>query len=214
VRRGKKGRPGYLFRSVTSEAKAAVPVEGQLALDLADPVVIEKRSRGFSWGTVVHGALAAMAGGLDDAELRAVGRGLLLENERPLDAHGEPTELDELVNSVYSSSLWERARGADEIVVEVPFSTRVPTLESTGDPGHADVKRYVECVIDLAFRGADGWTIADYKTDIGTDPEFPLCQTSYRRQVELYAACWTRLTEAPIKERIILYTAQLREETW
>lgn len=166
---------------------------------------------------MVHGALAAAAGGLEDAELRAVGRGLLLENERPLDAYGEPHEVDELVamvNSVYGSQLWKRARSAEEILVEVPFSTRVPALESSEDPGRADAKRYVEGVIDLAFREADGWTIADYKTDVGTDPEFPIRQASCRRQVELYAQCWTQLTEAPIKERIILYTAQLREETW
>jgi ATP-dependent helicase/nuclease subunit A len=231
VRRGKKSRPGYSFRPVTSEAKTTVPVESQMALDMsgpggeelgsaelaAGPAEIEKRSRGFSWGTVVHGALAVAAGGLEDAELRAVGRGLLVENERPLDAYGEPHEVDELValvNSVYGSPLWKRARSAEEILVEVPFSTRVPALESSEDPGRADSKRYVEGVIDLAFREADGWTIADYKTDVGTDPEFPIRQASYRRQVELYAQCWTQLTEAPIKERIILYTAQLREETW
>jgi len=33
------------------------------------------------------------------------------------------------------------------------------------------------------------WTIADYKTDVGTDPDFEERKVAYRRQVEMYAAC-------------------------
>ena len=150
VRRDKRGRPGYLFQSVTSVAKTAKKGEAQLALDLesARPEIAEvptaapaaaptedkppeQRSRGFSWGTVVHGALAAAAGELSEEALEGVCRGLLLENERPLDAEGEPTELAslvELVEVVRTSSLWERARVAERTLVEVPFSTRVPVL--------------------------------------------------------------------------------------
>ena len=64
----------------------------------------------------------------------------------------------------------------------------------------------------LAFREADGWTIADYKTDVGTDPDFPYREEAYRRQVELYATCWNHLTDELVKERIIFYTTQQREE--
>lgn len=96
VRRDKKGRPGYLFQSVTSVAKTAEKGEAQLALDLESgrPEIAEvpagaptedrppeQRSRGFSWGTVVHGALAAAAGELSEEALEGVCRGLLLENE-------------------------------------------------------------------------------------------------------------------------------------
>ena len=219
VRREKKGRAGYVFRSVTSEAKAAVVDEPQLVLDLerSDEAAVEQRSRGFSWGTVVHGALAAATAGLAEVDLRAVGRALLIENERPLDSEGEPTELDELVDLVMAmgaSGLWQRARAAEHTLVEVPFSTRVSGLESFGESGRDECERYVEGVIDLAFRDEEGWTIADYKTDIGTDPGFPVRQAAYRRQVELYAACWSHLTEEPIKERIIFYTAQQLEDVW
>ena len=232
VRRDKKGRPGYLFQSVTSVAKTAEKGEAQLALDLESgrPEIAEvpagaptedrppeQRSRGFSWGTVVHGALAAAAGELSEEALEGVCRGLLLENERPLDAEGEPTELASLValvEVVRTSSLWERARAAERTLVEVPFSTRVPELETAERSGKVETSRYVEGVIDLAFRDSDGWTIADYKTDVGTDPDFPSREKAYRRQVELYATCWSRLTDEPVKERIIFYTTQQREEVW
>ncbi len=251
VRRDKKGRPGYRFRSVTSVAKetggpepplvveqplaAEQPSasEPQFALDFgtvsAEPDSSDEaeggssdhevahRSRGFSWGTVVHGVLAAAAAELTAAELRAVGRALLLENERPLDSGGEPTELDELValvDVVRASSLWERAQAADQTLVEIPFSTRMPELESAERSGKAGTMSYVEGVIDLAFRESDGWIIADYKTDIGTDPDFVDRQNTYRKQVEMYAACWTRLTDEPVKERIVFYTTQQRQDAW
>ena len=175
------------------------------------------RSRGFSWGTVVHGALAAAAGELSEGALEGVCRALLVENERPIDAEGEPTELSELVELVEivsRSSLWKRARAAEQTLVEVPFSTRVPELETAGRSGKVETSRYVEGVIDLAFREADGWTIADYKTDVGTDPEFAGRKDAYRRQVELYATCWSRLTGEPVKQRIIFYTTREEETVW
>ncbi len=223
VMRDKKGRPGYRFRSVTSVAKASADGEPQLALDLgsADADVggteIVGRSRGFSWGTVVHGALAAAAGELTDQALQAVCRALLLENDRPVDAEGEPTEdaeLVALVGAVSRSPLWERARAAEQTLVEVPFSTRVPALESTERSGKVETMTYVEGVIDLAFREAEGWTIADYKTDVGTDPGFPDRKKAYRRQVEMYASCWSSLTGEPVKERIIFYTTRQQQDVW
>jgi ATP-dependent exoDNAse (exonuclease V) beta subunit len=39
-------------------------------------------------------------------------------------------------------------------------------------------------VIDLAFEGAEGWTVVDFKTD----EEFRGNESAYRRQVGMYAA--------------------------
>ena len=72
----------------------------------------------------------------------------------------------------------------------------------------------IEGVLDLAFREPDGWVIADYKTDVGTDPDFATRSEAYRRQVELYARAWTRLTGEAVKERVLFYTAQGRIESW
>jgi ATP-dependent helicase/nuclease subunit A len=78
----------------------------------------------------------------------------------------------------------------------------------------AERDEVLEGVIDLVFREGDGWVVADYKTDVGTDPDFPGRLVSYRRQVELYADAWTRLTGEPVKERVLFFTAQDRIETW
>ena len=209
----------YDFRSVTSVAKAheqSAP-QLQLRLDETQGPVPDRPSRGFSWGTVVHGALAAAAEGrLSQESMTRICRALLVENERPVDANGEPAELDELlalIESVSGSDLWRRARAAERLLVEMPFSTPVPPGAQAAD-GRAGPSLYVEGVIDLAFMEADGWTIADYKTDVGTDPGFPARHESYCKQVDLYAECWSRLTGEPVKERILFYTTQQRQEVW
>jgi ATP-dependent exoDNAse (exonuclease V) beta subunit len=83
--------------------------------------------------------------------------------------------------------------------------------EEDGGTGPIDV---LEGVIDLAFREADGWVIADYKTDVGTDPDFAARKVAYRRQVELYAEAWAALTGEPVKERVLFFTSQDRIESW
>jgi ATP-dependent helicase/nuclease subunit A len=187
---------------------------------------------------------------------------------RPLDDHGEPTELRELVELVAvvrASELWARAAAAERSLAEVAFAipglarraetparsdTPRRSVEPTGrrqldlfgasaddDPAlfgapargaRADVDSaqpddvlegedgvtVLEGVVDLAFREADGWVIADYKTDVGTDPDFVERSKAYRRQVDLYAEAWSRLTGEPVKERVLFYTAQRRIETW
>jgi ATP-dependent exoDNAse (exonuclease V) beta subunit len=214
--------------------------------------------RGYEWGSAVHGALAAAARAPGTEALRATCRDLLVEHGRPLDDHGEPLELAELldlVRAVQASDLWTRAMRADRVLSEVAFAfpgwrpedgARVdesdskrtherPQLDLFGQPAVAGAARgpaadgsapaptadapdgppiLLEGVIDLAFREPDGWVVADYKTDVGTDPEFAARQLSYRRQVELYADAWAKLTGDPVKERVILFTAQGRTERW
>ena len=181
------------------------------------------------------------------------------------------------MRSVRASKLWDRAREADRVLAEIPFSlsgietppaaddeptpepvpeepvrrqldlfASVPELQS-GQPGGRTGERgrppgvseeiagtevgedrgeepgedrglaertVLEGIIDLAFLEEDGWVIADYKTDVGTDPDFPARERAYRHQVELYAQAWQRLTGEPVKERVLYFTAQDRLERW
>jgi ATP-dependent exoDNAse (exonuclease V) beta subunit len=203
--------------------------------------------RGAEWGTVVHRALQLAAGSAVE-ELRTICRGILTEADRPLTEHGEPTELDELVDLVtgfHASPLWQRARAADPVLIEVPFAIAfsaedaarlgIPALDGPvgGDSRAAGAagadgeragitlspprpRQIVEGVIDLAFRDADGgWIIADYKTDIFANDTIRRARTEqYRRQVDLYALCWARLTGEPVKERVLVFTGEGRKERW
>jgi ATP-dependent helicase/nuclease subunit A len=260
--------PTFVHESVTTLAKGAESQVGETPTARGrDPA---SELRGFSWGSVVHGALAAAAGTPDPDAVRATCRDLLVEHGRPLDDHGEPTELVELVSlvgSVQRSSLWDRARRAERMLAEVPFAAPAAAVPDAGaggvgtlPPGDGSAdddgrsgrpgggsgrarrqldlfggdhprparsedpppeessqggpQRVVEGVIDLAFKEAEGWVIADYKTDVGTDPDFARREVSYRRQVELYAEAWSRLTGEPVKERVLFFTTQDRLEHW
>lgn len=198
--------------------------------------------RGPEWGTVVHRALQ-LAADTSPEELRTICRGILIDAERPLTEHGEPTELDELLAAVtgfHASPLWERARAADPVLVETPFAIAFSPEEaqrlgipsgraaggSTGEHGedaasgeqreHPAPLQLVEGVIDLAFRNPDGaWTIVDYKTDLFANDAVRHARTEqYRRQVDLYALCWTRLTGEPVTERVLVFTGEGREVRW
>ena len=85
--------------------------------------------------------------------------------------------------------------------------------EPSGEEEEA-LLQVIEGVVDLAFREDGGWVIADYKTDLGTDPDFSSRLKAYRQQVDLYADAWARLTGDPVKERILFFTAQDRVESW
>jgi ATP-dependent helicase/nuclease subunit A len=92
-----------------------------------------------------------------------------------------------------------------------------PSGDGSGRAGEApapEAPTVLEGVVDLAFRERGGWVIADYKTDVGTDPDFARRAEGYRRQVDLYARAWSSLTGEPVKERVLFFTAQNRVESW
>jgi ATP-dependent helicase/nuclease subunit A len=202
-RRRELACPGYRVQSVTSLAGRDVPDA-------------PARGRGAEWGTAVHHALEAAARGASGLSLRAVCRAALVDAERPADEHGDPVELDELlalVEGVLASDVWARAAAAEHRLAEVPFA-----LHLTAEEAHAlgaaaageSCAMLVEGVIDLAFREAGAWTIVDYKTGAPDDARME----RYRRQVDLYAACWERITGEPVSGRVVVLAGEGAEVGW
>ncbi|MGH7480919.1 MAG: 3'-5' exonuclease, partial [Longimicrobiales bacterium] len=201
-------RPSYATAAITRLA-AASGDPGTAAIvsvdALADDVEPFERPDldALTWGTIVHRALEAVGRG--PRTPRAVCRNVLVEAGAPIDPAGEPRDLDaltSLVDSVTRSRIWARARHADHRLVEVPFA-------EARSAGGLEIR---EGVIDLAFRGPDGWVIVDYKTDATrADAER---RTRHRRQVELYAESWTRMTGEPVVERVIFYVRAGTVERW
>jgi ATP-dependent exoDNAse (exonuclease V) beta subunit len=70
----------------------------------------------------------------------------------------------------------------------------------------------VDGVVDLAFRASGAWTLVDYKTGAG-DPAGARI-AGYRRQVDLYAACWQRITGEPVGGRVVVLADEGREVAW
>ncbi|MDE2677500.1 MAG: UvrD-helicase domain-containing protein [Gemmatimonadota bacterium] len=209
--------PTYRLDSVTRRAKTdaaagedsttgAVP---SLHTEAFAPPGLRPATGGFEWGSVVHEVLAAAGEGTTGDALIKLARDLLVEYERPVDSAGAPTELEALiamVESVRGSEIWNRAMAAGERHAEIPFA-----VNAGPGPGRGDV---IEGVIDLVFREAEKWVVADYKTDTGDDPDFMERVVRYRAQVDVYAQCWERLTGEEVAERVILFTSQGRTESW
>jgi len=177
--------------------------------------------RGADWGSSVHAALEAAGKGASGQKLRDMSRTILLDNELPTDADGQPKDLDELiglVDAVLTSEVWRRAREAEQLLMEVPFSVSSGTREAgRQDTAARDEQLDVlEGIIDLAFKEPDGWVLVDYKTDqIDDQAILERRLERYRDQVDLYAFCWQNLTGEPVKERRILWLGMERpDEVW
>jgi ATP-dependent exoDNAse (exonuclease V) beta subunit len=122
---------------------------------------------------------------------------------------------------------WRVDEQEERTPADEPATTERPQLDLFGGPVESAVRDgeatstkpggppiVLEGVIDLAFLERGAWVIADYKTDVGADPEFASRKAAYRRQVEIYAQAWASLTGDPVKERVLFFTAQGREERW
>ena len=168
--------------------------------------------RGPEWGDAVHFTLQAAAQGTTGTALQACARNALLLADCPTDDQGEPlwlAELMALVAAMQQSELWQRARAAQRVFYEVPFELRLSPEEwATLGAGPATaVPELLTGRIDLVFQEPDGWVIADYKTDVAEPRVIRARSEQYRRQVDVYAACWERLTGMPVKERRLVFTA-------
>ncbi|MCY3808551.1 MAG: UvrD-helicase domain-containing protein [Gemmatimonadetes bacterium] len=166
-------------------------------------------SGGREWGSVVHQTLAIAAEGVRGESLDRLARDLLAGRGRIARDGGEPPDIAallSLVASVRASPIWKRAMASDEHLVELPFS-----LAKAASGEHREV---LEGVIDLVFREGDRWCVVDYKADRGDDPDFASRVEEYRAQVDLYARCWEELTGAEVGERVLLFVAQGRAESW
>ncbi len=218
-RRKALATPGYRAAAVRTRVKgdaAAAPEAIVLRPINAD-------DDGMAWGKLVHGALEAAGRGRTDSELRDACRALLLASEdRPVDAHGEPLELDPLLNvvaSVTRSAVWQRARAAARMLVEVPFALALPAQEYADAFVPADAAgkaptEVIDGVIDLIFREDGGWIVVDYKSDRAGGNVDATTKAQYRSQVDLYGRCWARLTGEPVAQCMILFTADGSTLSW
>jgi ATP-dependent helicase/nuclease subunit A len=214
--RAARARPGYAFHTVTGLVKgdggppASTPDDEAPAPD--DVTIRWRLARadsggpgGLEWGNAVHQVLEAAGRKIEGDALRAAARTALLENDRPVEG-GEPTELElllDLVVRVREDELWRRAEDAEHRLVEQPF-----VVENATD----GMTRYMEGVIDLAFLEADGWTVVDYKTDRGDDPELEARLERYRAQIRLYGRALERLSGQPVARRILWFVRGGRRE--
>jgi len=196
------------------------------------------------WGSEVHVMLKALAGSWpgtgETAGASVAGRERLERMARDvLAAAGRnPADAGALaahVADIVRSSFWSRAMRAGRKLYEVPFSVKVgpgeaeyggllaaigPVPAAGGRPVAAaeGAPVFLSGAIDLVFKEADGWVIADYKTDRlpaalkdaeteDREKALAVLVDHYRPQVELYTRFWARITAENVKESGLYFTA-------
>jgi ATP-dependent exoDNAse (exonuclease V) beta subunit len=168
IERG-SARP-WTVASATERARSALPIAGADQVAVVDARWHGARPGGARFGTLVHAILATV----DLAGLRESIAEHAEIHARLLGASEEEREAAiELVTAALAHSLLKRAaatlsRGSCRREAAIVVRLNDETL--------------IECVVDLAFREAEGWIVVDFKTDF----ELELHEERYRRQVALY----------------------------
>ncbi|HSB52607.1 MAG TPA: 3'-5' exonuclease, partial [Dissulfurispiraceae bacterium] len=179
---GKIGVPTYTVRNVTSLTKEDV-----------DLPVWKKTGRGFTWGNVMHRVLESLAKDIGDGELEILVADVLAGEGRSPDE--KPIVLA-LVKEIRRSEFWAEVQAARDKYVEVPFSLRLEPSDLAMDPSAGEWV-LLSGVIDLVYKGKDGWTIVDYKTDdIGE--RINDFVKYYTPQVRAYRRFWEEMSGAKV----------------
>ncbi len=231
---GEASRAGELHESVTSVARRdrELPEWAKGGLGLwGTEVHILLKVLGESWPAAGRPGEGSVGDELD-GRLERMAKDVLVASGRDSTRSGE---LAGHVRDIVRSEFWRRAMAARRRLFETPFSVRV-------GPGDAEYKDLVARIglapsaggrpvspvpgapvilsgaVDLLFEEAEGWVIADYKTDrlpeevlsAGSDGVrrgLALLVDHYRPQVELYTRFWERMTGAKVKESGLYFTA-------
>lgn len=102
-----------------------------------------------------------------------------------------------------SSDIAARARQSERKLLEAPFCLALSAKEA----GLADSTEtiIVQGVIDLCFIENGSWIIVDYKSDKVTADSICSAAQKYATQLSLYAKALSRITNLPVKEKIVFF---------
>jgi ATP-dependent exoDNAse (exonuclease V) beta subunit len=139
------------------------------------------RPHGRRFGTLVHAMLATVPLTADDVVLQAAAE---IEGRALAAPDDEVAAAIDVVRAILAHPLLRRAASAAECRRETPVLLRL------------DDGTLVEGIVDAAFRDDDGWTVVDWKTDLGLGAER---EGQYQRQVALYVDAVARATGAPAR---------------
>lgn len=172
-------------RSLAEASKMSYEVSSVTKKAKEDTVFsVTGEGMGRNWGSIVHKALEA-AGKGNREKLPSLLDGWMEEEE--MDASEIPGIIA-LVDGIMESVLWKRAMGSRERFFELPFCVTEGNTVFSG-------------AIDLVFKEDGQWVIVDYKTDdFESDPGR---KAAYKRQLDMYASFWEKLTGEKVKEKVL-----------
>lgn len=159
----------------------------------------ERGDGGMSWGRVVHYVLEVLG------RMDVPGREILYRSALDMEER-DPEEipfLRRMIEDIERSGLWKRALRAEQKYFEIPFSVSAAGEELERDENDPVI---LTGTIDLVFKEAGGWVIADYKTDeiFGSIKRY---LDYYAPQIQLYRRFWEKVTGEKVKECGLYFTS-------
>jgi ATP-dependent helicase/nuclease subunit A len=161
------------------------------------PLTRVRSTHGQAWGEVIH-TLLQIKMDQPEKELQEITETLLLEKDLDLQWKNDAIQT---VNAVQQSDIWQRAQKIDEKYVEIPFNIKPKSNRESTMP------TILRGSIDLVFRENGGWVIVDYKTDSNAEYEADKLMEYYRPQIENYSEAWEIITNEPVIESGLYFTA-------
>lgn len=167
--------------------------------------ILRTEGGGLNWGSFVHELFEKMVK-YRDVEIEPFARSLLTKYELEEERLEEAMEIAEQFKA---SPIWKELNTATEVLTEVPFTKMVKKGETLfqylGEEKTPD-NVYVTGVIDLIYKGTDGWVIVDYKTDRPTKEEdFEKLSRFYENQIKFYELIWESLTQENVVQSNIYF---------
>lgn len=115
------------------------------------------------------------------------------------------------IEQFFTSEAGHKIREGRCVYREVPFNLPVPAQEiytnweeQNGEGSHEEMV-LLQGVIDCLVEKEDGWLLLDYKTDRTVDLSDELLQARYKEQLDNYARAVTKITNRPVKEKIVYF---------
>ncbi|MBQ7454257.1 MAG: helicase-exonuclease AddAB subunit AddA [Selenomonadaceae bacterium] len=155
-----------------------------------------KKISGAEFGTLMHKVMQSLnlSGDLSAkgiaAQVEELARRQIIAPE-----HVALVKADK-VAKFFASEFGQRLLAAQEYYRELPFSRLIDAQEFF----HVDEKIFIQGIIDLLFKDADGrWVLLDYKTDRDSED----IAERYRVQIELYAQAVEALLKITVAEKYL-----------
>jgi len=157
----------------------------------------ENGGRGKDFGTAVHDLFEMVNDTRDSAlaTLDVIGR--VLQHHTGAAPADRVRRVRQMIEAWTTSNLWGLLCASNEVHTEIPIATFSNGEEAVLQRG----------VIDLVFRGPDGWVIVDFKTNrVGGDDHLQQYLSRYGPQLQAYVTAWAGHTGSRVRAAGLWFT--------
>jgi len=212
-------RPTYKMYAPSHESRRSIGDEADTDIDEFEKSIIEStmeviingdetsiRADKLPIGIIVHKVLDVLIS--DESALPETFDLILKDNTED---YVTEEFLQSIADGFKKHPLWEQLRSSNGVYTEVPFSFKAP-FDTTFSGETLGEDTYVNGIIDLVFKSADGWVIIDFKTQDSKEVAHEI-RGSYEKQLSIYKEVWEKITGEPVVKTDVFFIIKRIRET-